>query len=273
MKKSMTGFGSKPSKIAATLAGLLVSGALFAQTITPGTAPAITTQNSSSFSAGVTTALHNATTNIVYLQQSGLTPTVYVDQDGNSNRVGSDASGNINSAVLSGNSQIVTIKQTGVGNVVNSLKLGGDNSNVYIEQNGPLNTISAICGDSSVGTGCSNASLDWRLDSTGKSAGNSLTYTGSGANLISAIYVTGGGNIITSTQTNDGQQQLINVTNSDSNIITVSQTSATASSLVLSQNGAGGTTFNVTQSGTYSNVANIQATASGGSFNIIQHSH
>jgi hypothetical protein len=40
----------------------------------------------------------------------------------------------------------------------------------------------------------------------------------------------------------------------------------------LTQNGTG-TTFNISQSGTYGNVANVQATANGGSFNITQHSH
>ena len=240
---------------------------------TAGTAPAITTQNSTSFSAGVTSALHNATTNIIYLEQSGSTPTVSIVQDGNSNRAGSDASGSINSMVIKGNSQVVTIEQVGVGNIINSLHLGGDNANVNILQNGPLNTINAVCGDSSAGTGCANASLDWRLDSTGKQVGNTLNYSGQGANLVSSIYVTGGGNTINSQQTGDNHQQLINLTNTDNNTVNVLQSSATASSLVLTQNGTGSTTFNISQTGTYSNVANISATAAGGSFNIIQHSH
>jgi len=240
---------------------------------TAGTAPAITTQNSTSFSAGVTSALHNATTNIIYLEQSGSTPTVSIVQDGNSNRAGSDASGSINSMVIKGNNQVVTIEQVGVGNIINSLHLGGDNANVNILQNGPLNTINAVCGDSSAGTGCANASIDWRLDSTGKTVGNTLNYTGQGANLVSSIYVTGGGNTINSQQTGDNHQQLINLSNTDNNTVNVLQSSATASSLVLTQNGTGSTTFNISQTGTYSNVANISATAAGGSFNIIQHSH
>jgi hypothetical protein len=44
------------------------------------------------------------------------------------------------------------------------------------------------------------------------------------------------------------------------------------SSLVLAQNGTGSTTFNISQTGAYSNVANISATAAGGTFNIIQKS-
>jgi len=241
---------------------------------TAGTAPAITTENSTSFSAGVTSALHNATTNIIYLEQSGTTPTVSITQDGNSNRAGSDASGTVSSMVIKGNSQVVTIDQVGVGNIINSLHLGGDGANVNILQNGPLNTINATCGDSSAGTGCANASLDWRLDSSGRqTGGNTLNYTGQGANLVSSIYVTGGGNTINSQQTGDNHQQLINLTNTDNNTVNVLQSSATASSLVLTQNGTGSTTFNISQTGTYSNVANISATAAGGSFNIIQHSH
>ena len=227
---------------------------------TAGTAPAITTQNSTSFSAGVTSALHNATTNIIYLEQSGSTPTVSIVQDGNSNRAGSDASGTVASMVIKGNSQVVTIEQVGVGNIINSYHLA-------------VSTINAVCGDSSAGTGCANASLDWRLDSTGKQVGNTLNYSGQGANLVSSIYVTGGGNTINSQQIGDNHQQLINLTNTDNNTVNVLQSSATASSLVLTQNGTGSTTFNISQTGTYSNVANISATAAGGSFNIIQHSH
>ena len=277
MKKSTTGFGSKPSKITAMVVAMMLSGAVVAQTVptspTAGTAPAITTENSTAFSAGVSSALRNATTNIIYLEQSGTTPTISITQDGNSNRAGSDATGAIHSMALKGNSQTVTIDQVGTGNIINSLRVGGDSANVNILQNGPLNTINATCGDSSAGTGCASASLDWRLDSTGKSSGNTLNYTGSGANLISAIYVTGGGNTINSQQTGDGHQQLINISGSDNNTVNVSQTSASASSLVLSQTGTGSTTFNISQSGTYSNVANIQAVAAGGSFNIIQRSH
>ena len=61
--------------------------------------------------------------------------------------------------------------------------------------------------------------------------------------------------------------------NSSGQVVTPLAVSSTSTSSITNTNGAGGTTFNVTQSGTYSNVANIQATASGGSFNIIQHSH
>jgi hypothetical protein len=268
------GFGNKPQKIASVIAGLFLTGAVFAQTTpnapTAGTAPAITTQNSTTFSAGVTSALRNATTNIIYLEQSGTTPTVSITQDGNSNRAGSDSTGTVNSMVINGNSQVVTIEQTGTGNLIDSLKVYGDSANVNIQQVGVLNSINALCGDGT--THCGNAALDWRFDSTGKQVGNTLNYTGAGSNLISSIYVTGGGNTINSQQTGDGHQQLINVIGSDNNTINVLQSSASVSSLVLTQNGTGGTTFNVSQTGTYSNVANISATAAGGSFNIIQRS-
>jgi hypothetical protein len=64
----------------------------------------------------------------------------------------------------------------------------------------------------------------------------------------------------------------INLDTSNNNTVNVLQSSASMSSLALTQNGTGGTTFNISQTGTYSNVANIQATAAGGSFNIIQRS-
>ena len=55
---------------------------------TQASAPAITTQLTTSFSSGVTAALNNSTTNIIYLEQTGTSPTVSINQDGNSNRAG-----------------------------------------------------------------------------------------------------------------------------------------------------------------------------------------
>lgn len=271
----MTGFGSKPSKITALVAGLLLSGAVAVQAAP--TAPSITTEQSTTFLAGATAALHNTSTNIIYLEQSGVTPTVVINQDGHGNRAGADSAGNTASMLIDGASQVVTIDQTGNFNVINSLTVKGDGAQVYIQQLGDSNTINASCGTTTRCEGSNNANLDWRLDSrTGGGAGNTLNYNGNGNNLTSAIYVTGSGNTINSTQSSTGsagQQQLINIASSNNNTVTVVQDSASMSSLVLSQNGFGGTTFNILQTGTFSNVANIQATSNGGSFNIIQRSH
>jgi hypothetical protein len=249
----------------------------FAQTAptapTQASAPAITTAATTRFAAGVTANLNASTTNIIYLEQTGNAPTVSINQDGNSNRAGSDASGAINSMVLNGNNQVVTIDQTGNLNVINTLKITGNAANVYLLQQGDSNTANVSAGlttsASATSTYTNTAALDLRF--TGNS--NTANYTGNGPALQAAVYVTGDGNTLNLQQTSTaGQQMLINLTGSDNNTVNVSQTSASLSSLVLTQTGTGGTTFNIAQSGTFANVANIQAVAAGGSFNIIQRS-
>jgi hypothetical protein len=261
----------------ATLVTGLVAGSAFAQTAptapTQAAAPAITTQSTTRFAAGVTASLNAATTNIIYLEQTGTTPTVSINQDGNSNRAGTDASGSINSMILNGNNQVVTIDQTGDANVINTLKVTGNAASVYLLQLGDSNTANVSVGQttsaSATATYTNTAALDTRF--TGNS--NSFNYTGNGPALQAAVYVTGDGNTVNMTQTSTaGQQALINLTSSDNNTVNVTQTSASLSSLVLAQTGTGSTTFNISQTGTYSNVANISAVAAGGSFNIIQRS-
>jgi hypothetical protein len=266
--------------LTAIAAGIL-AGSAFAQTAptapTQASAPAITTQSTTRFAAGVTAALNASTTNIVYLEQTGNAPTVSINQDGNSNRAGADRAGQTNSMILDGNNQVVTIDQTGNNNMINTLKITGNNASVYLQQLGNNNSANVSCG---LTTSCSDtqtytnvAALDIRTDSTGKSSGNTVNYTGNGPALQAAVYVTGGGNTLNLQQTSTaGQQMLINLTGSDNNTVNVTQTSASLSSLVLTQTGTGSTTFNVSQTGTYNNVANVSAVAAGGSFNIIQRS-
>ena len=260
-----------------TLVAGVMAGSALAQTAptapTQAAAPAITAQNTTRFAAGVTSSLNASTTNIIYLEQTGNTPTVSINQDGNGNRAGSDASGAINSMILNGNNQVVTIDQTGNNNVINTLKVTGNSANVYLLQSGNSNTANVSCGlttsCSATGTYTNTAAIDVRF--TGDS--NTFNYTGNGPALQAAVYVTGNGNTLNMEQNSTaGQQALINLTGSDNNTVNVTQTSASLSSLALTQTGTGGTTFNISQTGTFANVANIQAVAAGGSFNIIQKS-
>jgi hypothetical protein len=263
-------------KILATIISGLFVGTVFAQTAatapTQASAPAITTAATTRFAAGVTASLNASTTNIIYLEQTGNSPTVSINQDGNSNRAGSDGTGAINSMILNGNTQVVTIDQTGNNNLINTMKITGSAANVYLQQLGNSNTANVSCGltTSCAPAGAGNpAALDWRF--VGNS--NSLNYTGNGPALQAAVYVTGNSNTLNLEQSSTaGQQMLINLDTSNNNTVNVLQSSASLSSLVLSQTGAGSTTFNISQTGTYANVANIQAVAAGGSFNIIQRS-
>ena len=243
--------------LATLVAGILASGSAFAQTAptapTQAAAPAITDQNTTRFAAGVTASLNASTTNIIYLEQTGTNPTV--------------------SMILNGNNQVVTIDQTGNLNVINTLKVTGNAANVYLLQLGDSNTINASVGQTTSASATSTYTNTAAIDARFSGNSNTFNYTGDGPALQAAVYVTGDGNTINMQQTSTaGQQALINLTSSDNNTVNVLQTSASLSSLVLTQTGTGGTTFNVSQTGTYSNVANVQAVAAGGSFNIIQRS-
>ena len=267
-------------KLLSTLIAGMFVGAVYAQSAptaptapTQATAPTITTAATTRFAAGVTASLNASTTNIVYLEQTGSAPTVSINQDGNSNRAGSNATGTINSMKLEGNNQVVTIDQTGDLNVINTLKVNGDAANVYLKQLGDSNTANVYAGQTTSASATSTYTNPAALDLRFTGDNNVANYTGNGPALQAAVYVTGDGNTLNLTQTSTaGQQMLINITGSDNNTVNVSQTSASLSSLVLSQTGTGSATFNVQQSGTYANVANIQAVAAGGSFNIIQKS-
>jgi len=267
-------------KLLATLIAGLFVGVVYAQTAptaatapTQTAAPTITQEATTRFAAGVTASLNASTTNIIYLEQTGLAPTNSINQDGNSNRAGTDRSGAINSMILEGNSQVVTIDQTGNSNAINTMKIKGNEANVYLLQSGNSNTANVYAGQttsaSGTAAGNTNALLDFRF--TGDS--NTLNYTGNGTKLQAAVYVTGDGNTLNLQQSSTvGQQMLINLSSSDNNTVNVLQSSASMSSLVLAQNGAGSTTFNISQTGTYANTANITSTAAGGSFNVIQRS-
>jgi hypothetical protein len=264
-------------KLLSTLIASMFAVSVYAQTAptapTQASAPTITQESTTRFAAGVTASLNASTTNIIYLEQTGLSPTISINQDGNSNRSGTDGSGTINSMILEGNSQVVTIDQTGNSNVINTMKIKGNEANVYMLQLGNSNTANISAGQTTAVTGTAlagtNALLDMRFDGNS----NTANYTGNGPSLQAAVYVTGNGNTLNlEQQSTAGQQMLINLDTSNNNTVNVLQSSAAMSSLVLAQNGAGSTTFNISQTGTYANTANISATAAGGSFNIIQRS-
>ena len=268
-------------KLLVTLIAGMFVGTVFAQSAptaptapTQASAPAITQQSTTRFADGVTSALSASTTNIIYLEQTGTAPSVSINQNGNSNRAGSDATGSINSMILNGNTQVVTIDQTGNNNIINTMKITGNEANVYLQQLGNSNTANVNAGQTTSVSGSASANTNALLDFRFTGNSNSLNYTGNGPSLQAAVYVTGNSNALNLQQSSTaGQQMLINLASSDNNTVNVLQSSASMSSLVLTQNGTGSTTFNVSQTGTYSNVANVTATAAGGSFNIIQRSH
>lgn len=243
-------------------------------------------------SPNAVTALGSATTNRVFIDQSGSTPTVNMTQNGSGNAAGSasgtpvvtnvpNSSGTgtnawtLNSPVyLRGDNQVVTTVQNGNNNRIGLALVndaGANGVNVTIQQIGNSNTADVACG---YGTSSAGAALSGcnKLDMNVKFAGDSnhLQYRGTGSDIKTAIDVSGNGNSFFMDIIGDKHTQTIKVAG-DNNVFNVSQTStgANGSSIWLDQAGTGAK-FTIAQSGTIDNVLNIKSVASGGTFNITQ---
>lgn len=224
-----------------------------------------TIPNMITVSPNATAALAEATTNSVFIDQSGDNPTVNMTQIGSGNKAGSAS----NPVYLRGIGQNIVTIQQGDNNVISTLQVtngttGSVGASVTIEQIGNSNTVDAVCGDTS--TGCDRAKINWQF--SGDS--NSMYFRGKGSDLTSQVNVAGNGNAFNVAMIGDRHSQIISVAG-DNNNFNLSQTStgASGSSMVISQTGTG-TTFNVQQSGAVDNVLSINSAANGGSFNILQ---
>ena len=244
-------------------------------------------------SPNAVTALGSATTNRVFIDQSGATPTVNMTQNGSGNAAGSATATPVVTAVknssgtgtnnwtldtpvyLRGDNQVVTTVQSGNNNRI-GLALVNDavstnGVKVTIQQIGGSNTADIACGygTSSTGTaltGCNK--LDMNVKFTGNS--NHMQYRGTGSEISTAIDVTGNGNAFFMDIVGNKHTQTIKVSGDD-NVFNINQSStgANGSSIWVDQTGTG-TKFTIAQTGTIDNVLNIKSVASGGSFNITQ---
>lgn len=218
-------------------------------------------------------ALASATTNRIFLDQSGDNPTINMNQTGNSNRQGSAVS----PIYLRGIGQTVTTIQTGNNNeldlaVSNATTGSGVGATVMIQQIGNSNQIDAACGSGTGSdgttalTGCKAANLNWKF--TGNS--NLLQYRATGDNQSSAITVNGNSNAFYVDSLTANNSQTVQVTG-DSNTFNLKQTSTgAAGSSVWVQLTGSSNTINVTQAGTVDNVANIKSVSNAGSINVTQ---
>lgn len=246
-------------------------------------------------SPNAVTALGDATTNRVFIDQSGANPTVNMTQNGSGNAGGSSSANAVtvvvpksdgtagswtlsNPIYLRGAGQIVTTVQTGDNNViglalVNPTTGTGVGAKVTIQQIGNNNTADVACGygNASDGTtaltGCKAADLNFKF------AGNTnhLQFRGTGDSISSAINVLGNSNSFFIDALTAKDTQTINVSG-DNNLFNISQTSTGANgSSVWIDAGSTGTKYAISQSGTVDSVVNIKtAGTTGGSFNITQ---
>jgi hypothetical protein len=257
-----------------TLLAILLATTLpaFAQTaVTAPAAPVV--PNMTTVSPNAIAALSVATTNRIFIDQSGDNPNVNMTQDGTGNAAGSGG----RPIYLRGIDQTIVTRQIGVNNdisleAVNNTTGTGQGVNITIQQIGNSNRVDAACGygNASDGTtalsGCKAADINWKF--TGNS--NDLQFRGTGNDLKSAVDVTGNSNIFRIDAIGDKHTQTIKVVG-DSNVFDTNQrsTGAAGSSIWVDLTG-NSNTFTLSQIGTIDNVINIKSVSNSGMFNITQ---
>ena len=251
---------------------LLTAFPAMAQTaVSAPSAPVVPTM--ATVSPNATSALAIATTNRIFIDQSGDNPNVNMTQDGTGNAAGSGG----RPIYLRGIDQRIVTRQIGVSNdisleAVNDTTGTGKGVNITIQQIGNTNRVDAACGygTASTGgtalTGCNAADLNWKF--TGNS--NDLQFRGTGADLKSAVDVTGNSNIFRIDAIGDKHSQTIKVAG-DTNTFDINQrsTGAAGSSIWVDLTG-NSNTLTLSQTGTIDNVINIKSVSNSGMFNITQ---
>ena len=229
--------------------------------------------NTVTVSPNATAALAVATTNRVFIDQSGDNPDVNITQDGSGNKQGSAA----RPIYLRGIDQTIVTKQVGNSNEImfegkNNTTGTGQGMDVTIQQIGNSNKVDAACGygnasDGSTGlTGCKAADLNWKF--TGNS--NEFQFRGTGDDIASAVTVSGNLNKFFIDAIGDKHTQTIEVTgNSNEFNINQRSTGATGSSVEIHQTGDS-SRFTVAQTGTINNLLYIKSVSNNGTFNITQ---
>jgi len=224
-------------------------------------------------SPNATAALAIATTNRIFIDQSGDNPNVNMTQDGTGNAAGTGG----RPVYLRGIDQTIVTRQIGVSNdisleAVNDTTGTGNGVNITIQQIGDSNRVDAACGygTASTGgtalTGCNAADLNWMF--TGDS--NDFQFRGTGADLKSAVDVTGNSNLFRIDAIGDKHSQTIKVVG-DTNTFDINQrsTGAAGSSVWVDLTG-NSNTFTISQTGTIDSVVNIKSVSNSGMFNITQ---
>jgi hypothetical protein len=250
---------------------LLAAFPAMAQTaVSAPAAPTIPTM--ATVSPNATAALAIATTNRIFIDQSGDNPNVNMTQDGTGNKAGSAQ----RPVYLRGIGQTIVTKQVGINNDINlevvNATTGSVGATVTIQQIGDSNIVDAACGygTASTGgtalTGCKSADINWKF--TGNS--NDLQFRGTGDDLKSAIDVAGNSNVFRIDAIGDKHTQTIKVVG-DTNTFNINQRSTGAAGSSIWVDLAGNSnTLTMSQIGTIDNVINIKSVSNSGTFNITQ---
>lgn len=256
------------------LIAIAITAAFPAMAQTAVTAPSVPSIPATvTVSPNATSALANATTNRVFVDQSGANPNVNITQDGSGNIQGS-----ANRPVyLRGIDQTIITKQVGSSNsimleAVNATTGASQGVAITIQQLGDSNIVDAACGygnasdGSTALSGCKAADLNWKF--TGNS--NELQFRGTGDDLKSAVTVTGDGNkfFIDAIGNKHSQTLMVAGDNNDFNLNQRS-TGAAGSSIWVDLTGTGNK-FTMSQTGTVDSIVNIKSVGTNGTWNINQ---
>jgi hypothetical protein len=231
-------------------------------------------------SPNATAALASATTNRVFIDQSGDNPNVNVTQEGSSNKQGSA----LRPIYLRGIDQTVITRQIGASNEINleivnptvadSTQGVVTGATVTIQQLGDSNKVDAACGYGALssgasiagGNGCKGLDINWKL--SGNS--NEIQFRGKGVDIKSAIDVSGDTNKFYIDVLGDKHTQTIKVVG-DTNTFNINQASTgTAGSSIWVDLNGNNNTMNISQTGSIDNVLNIKSVANSGTYNITQ---
>lgn len=258
-------------KVLTTIVFTAAATAMAQTAVTAPSAPTIPAM--ATVSPNATAALAIATTNRIFIDQSGDNPNVNMTQDGTGNKAGSAA----RPVYLRGIDQILVTRQIGINNEImleakNETTGSGKGVNITIQQIGDSNKVDAACGYGTASTGgtaltdCKAADLNWKF--TGDS--NELQFRGTGSDLKSAIDVTGDTNKFYIDAIGDKHSQTIKVVG-DTNTFHINQRSTGAAGSSIWVDLAGNSNnLTMSQTGTIDNVINIKSISNSGTFNITQ---
>jgi len=253
--------------ITALFAVLFASTAAVAQVATPQavvlptapTPPAIVTSSPNENEAAAI-----ATTNKVYIDQTGQNVEVNIEQSGTGNRVGTG----LDKIVLSGDNQTVTAIQDGDNNQLYLTVTSGTGqtglATITTQQIGDINYALIRCGDGNT-TSCNQ--LDMNVRFTGNN--NRFEFLGNGENIRNSMDVNGNNNEFYLDVDSPNATQTVLVTG-DQNIFNVTQTGLGGTfghSLYTNFTGSGNI-VNTNQQGATETIINIQAVGSNGTYNI-----
>ena len=244
------------------LAALFGSTSVLAQTALPqaATPPTIITTTPNETAAGAV-----ATTNKIYVDQSGENVNINIEQTGTSNIIGLST----DPIWLRGDNQSVIVKQTGnLNKLLMSIKSDtGSNglATVTLQQIGNSNEADVRCGNATGEDSCNN--LNMNIKFSGNS--NKLFYHGYGANITTAMDIQGNSNEFNMDIFSPNASQVLKFVGDFNNVdITQTGTGGANGHSLWAQFTGTGNTFTTQQYGSTETIINVKSVGNNGVWNI-----